>query len=252
LAIVFNLISHYRIAALTSLMVLLIVSTVSSATLPVIQNSAEAAAHLKRGKLLFYKNDFAGAIENYNKAIELRPNWAEAYLQRGMARRMHGQLDGSIADYDKASELDPQTTKNNRSVAQAYTNHGQILATNSQLENAITDFNKALKLYAADVRPYYERAQARLLLEDFNNALADYDTYLNQEKYDPFNRARAYLERGLTKHLLGRDEEANKDAAEGLKLAGQYAKDLMLALAYLEQRIKILHQIRAQQHKAIG
>jgi tetratricopeptide (TPR) repeat protein len=233
-------------------MVLLSVSTVSSATLPVIQNSVEAAAHLKRAKLLFYKNDFAGAIENYNKAIELRPNWAEAYLQRGMARRMYGQLDGSIADYDKASELDPRTTRNNRSVAEAYTNHGQILAMNSELENAITDFNKALKLYAADLKPYYERAQARLLLEDFNNALADYDTYLSQEKYDPFNRARAYLERGLTKHLLGRDEEGNKDVEAGLKLAGQYAKDLMLALALLQHRIEIMHEIRAQQHKAIG
>ena len=247
-----NLISHYRIAALTSLVVLLSVSTVSPATLSVIQNSVEAAAHLKRGKLLFYKNDFAGAIEDYNKAIELRPNWAEAYLQRGMARRMYGQLDGSIADYDKASELDPKTTQNNRSVAEAYTNHGQILATNSELENAITDFNKALKLYAADLKPYYERAQARLLLEDLNNALADYDTYLNQEKSDPFNRARAYLERGLTKHLLGRDQEGNKDAEEGLKLAGEYSKDLVLALAFLEQRIKTLHQIRAQQQKAVG
>jgi len=239
-------------AALTSLAVLLSLSTISIAALPVIQNSTEAAAHLKRGKVLFSKSDFAGAIENYNKAIELRPNWGEAYLQRGMARRMYGQLDGSIADYDKASELDPQTTKNNRSVAQAYTNHGQILAMNSQLENAITDFNKAITLYAADVKPYYERAQARLLLEDFNNALTDYDTYLNQEKYDPFNRARAYLERGLTKHLLGRDQEGNKDAEEGLKLAGKYAKDFMLALAFLEQRIKILHQIRVQEHRAIG
>jgi len=251
LAIVFNLISHYRIAALMSLVILLSVPSVL-ASLPVIQNSGEAAAHLKRGKSLFSKNDFAGAIENYNKAIELRPDWAEAYLQRGMARRMYGQLDGSVADYDKASALDPRTTQNNRSVAQAYTNHGQILATNSELENAITDFNKALKLYAADVRPYYERAQARLLLEDFNNALADYDTYLNQEKYDPFNRARAYLERGLTKHLMGRDQEGNKDTEEGLKLAGQYAKDFVLALAFLEQRIKIMHQIRTQQQKAIG
>ena len=247
----FNLISHYRIAALISLVVLLSVASVPAAV-PVIQNSADAAAHLKRGKLLFSKNDFAGAIENYNKAIELRPNWAEAYLQRGTARRMYGQLDGAIADYDKASELDPKTTQNNRSVAEAYTNHGQILATNSELENAITDFNKALKLFAANLKPYYERAQARLLLEDFNNALADYDTFITQEKSDPFGRARAYLERGLTKHLLGRDQEGDKDVEAGLKLAGQYAKDLMLALALLQQRIQMMHQIRAQQQKAVG
>jgi tetratricopeptide (TPR) repeat protein len=251
LAIVFNLISHYRIAALISLVILLSVSSVL-ASLPLIQNSEEAAAHLKRGKSLFSKNDFAGAIENYNKAIELRPNWAEAYLQRGMARRMYGQLDGSVADYDKASELDPRTTQNNRSVAQAYTNHGQILAMNSQLENAITDFTKALKLFADDVRPYFERAQARLLLEEFSNALADYDAYITREDHDQFSRARAYLERGLTKHLLGRDQEGNKDVEEGLKLAGKNADDLLLGLALLQQRIKIMHQIRAQQQKAIG
>ena len=232
-------------------MILLSVSSVP-ASLPVIQKSGEAAAHLKRGKLLFYKNDFAGAIENYNKAIELRPNWAEVYLQRGMARRMFGQLDGAIADYDKASELDPKTTQNNRSVAQAYTNHGQVLAMNSQLEDAITDFNKALKLYAADPKPYFERAQAHLLLEDFNNALADYDTFINQQKSDPFGRARGYLERGLTKHLLGRDQEGNQDIEEGAKLAGKYANDLLLGLALLQQRIKVMHQIRAPQQKAVG
>jgi hypothetical protein len=51
---------------------------------------------------------------------------------------------------------------------------------------------------------------------------------------------------------MGRDQEGNKDTEEGLKLAGQYAKDFVLALAFLEQRIKIMHQIRTQQQKAIG
>ena len=124
---------------------------------------------------------------------------------------------------------------------------------NSQLDDAITDFNKALKLYADDVRPYFERAQARLLLEDFNGALADYDSYISKEKNDPFSRARAHLERGLTKHLLGRDREGKEDVEEGLKLAGKDAEYLVPTLDLLRRRIKMMHSIRAaQQRKVIG
>lgn len=231
---------------------LLSVSTVIPADSSMIQSGSEAAAHLRRGKLLFSKNDFAGAIESYNKAIELKPMWAEAYLQRGTAKRMHGQLAGAIADFDKATEFDPKITQKNRTVAGAYTNHGQILAGDSHLEEAITSFDKALKIYPEGLRPYYERAQARMLKEDFHNAVADYDLFIVKEKDDSFSRALAYLERGLTKSLMGRDKESSEDMKQGVKLAGEYAKDLLLRLEFLRYRVIRLHELRARDRKAIG
>ncbi len=217
------------------------------------QRRDEAAVNLNRGKVLFDKSDFAGAIDSFSKAIELKPAWAEAYFRRGYARRMHGELNKAVEDFDKATELDPQTTRNSLVASQTYTNHGQVLTMNLQLDEAINDFDKAIKLLANDMRPYYERAQARLLLEDFNGAITDYSSYVEKEKYNIVDRARAYSERGLAKHLLGHDQEGAADVNEALKLVGKDAKEVILdQLASLEQQIKALHQLRAQKKRGIG
>ena len=46
-------------------------------------------------------------MEDYDKAIELDPNDAEAYNNRGNSYRDLGQYQRAIEDYDKAIELDP-------------------------------------------------------------------------------------------------------------------------------------------------
>jgi tetratricopeptide (TPR) repeat protein len=212
----------------------------------------EAAASFNKGKLLAQQKDYAGAIGSYTRAIELSPKWAEVYVQRGIALRMIGRLDRAIEDFDKAAELDPQVMQNNRAVAQAYTNQGQVLAMRFEFDRAIIDFDQALKLFADDLRPYFERAQARLFLEDFKGALADYDLYLTKEKRDPFSRARGFLERGLTKHLLGRDAEGIEDTKEGVRLAGKTAPDLLISVEFLQRRLAAYHQMNQQRRKSIG
>ena len=211
-----------------------------------------ATAAFNRGKLLSQRNDYPGAINSYTQAIELSPQWAEAYVQRGIARRMSGQLDKAIEDFDKATELNPQVTQNNRGVAQAYTNHGQVLATRFEFDRAITDFEKALKLFPEDLRPYFERAEARLFLEDFKGALADYDSYLAKENRDPISRARGFLDRGLTKHLLGRDADGVEDTKEGIRLADKSAPELLLSLEFLQRRLEAFHEMNQQKRKSIG
>ena len=230
--------------------VLLVITTITS--VPAQRRSDSAATYLARGKVSFAKRDFAAAIESFSKAIELKPGWAQAYVERGIARRMHGELDQAIEDFDEATKLDSRSTQNNGGVAEAYTNHGQILANRFQLEKAISDFDKAIKIFAGDVRPYFERGQARLLLEDFAGALADYDSYITKEKFDTFGRARAYLERGFAKHLLGRDKEAGEDTKEGLKLAGKDAEELLSTLEVLKERLAVMRQFKKPDQKRIG
>ncbi len=213
------------------------------------QRPDEATMNFNRGKVLFDKNDFAGAIDSFSKSLALKPAWAEAYFRRGYARRMHGDLDQAIEDFDKATDLDPKTTRNSLVASQSYTNHGQRLALGLQLDDAITDFDKAIKLEASDARPYYERAQARFLLEDISGSIADYSVYIEKERYDISGRARGYSERGLAKHLLGHDQEGEEDVKQALKLVGKDSPFILDQLALLERQIKELHQLRVQKKK---
>ena len=47
------------------------------------------------------------SIGDFNKAIELNQNFAEAYGNRGISYLELGQYQRAIEDHDKAIELDP-------------------------------------------------------------------------------------------------------------------------------------------------
>ena len=49
--------------------------------------------------------DIQGAIEDYNKAIEINPKYAEAFYNRGIAKFTIGDKEGACSDWRKAGEL---------------------------------------------------------------------------------------------------------------------------------------------------
>ncbi|MBI5307410.1 MAG: tetratricopeptide repeat protein [Planctomycetes bacterium] len=49
--------------------------------------------------------DFAGAIQDYSKAIELNLNDAKIYYRRGIAKEILEDTRGALADYSKEGEL---------------------------------------------------------------------------------------------------------------------------------------------------
>ena len=52
--------------------------------------------------------DYQGAIEWYDKALNLDPRMTSAYLRRGLTYSDAGELDQAITDYSKAIELAPE------------------------------------------------------------------------------------------------------------------------------------------------
>ena len=49
--------------------------------------------------------DKKGAIADYNKAIELKPDYALAYSDRGLVRSELGDKKGALEDLQKAAQL---------------------------------------------------------------------------------------------------------------------------------------------------
>jgi TolB-like protein/DNA-binding winged helix-turn-helix (wHTH) protein/Tfp pilus assembly protein PilF len=59
------------------------------------------------GWVAFLARDYARAIEECNKSIEMDPSFAPAYIYRAMAYEQKGMLDKSIADLETAKGLQP-------------------------------------------------------------------------------------------------------------------------------------------------
>jgi tetratricopeptide (TPR) repeat protein len=64
-----------------------------------------AEAYLELGNLLSQQGKWEDAIQNYHKAIALKPTWAEAYFYRGNALQVQTRYDEAIQDYKKAKIL---------------------------------------------------------------------------------------------------------------------------------------------------
>jgi hypothetical protein len=63
--------------------------------------------YVMSGKFKCGKDDLAGALADFNCALELNPKNAEAYSRRGVVREIQGDFAGALSDYDKVIELSP-------------------------------------------------------------------------------------------------------------------------------------------------
>ena len=78
-------------------------------------------------------------IVDYNKAIEINPQYGNAYHNQGIAKRRSGDHQGAIADFTKAIEINPQN-------ADAYTNRGNARQLVDDFTGACSDWRKAVDL----------------------------------------------------------------------------------------------------------
>jgi len=69
------------------------------------KNPLDASAHLNRGGAFQAKGEMDRALADYDKALELSPNYAAAYERRGAAYAAKGDYVRAVADVTRAGEL---------------------------------------------------------------------------------------------------------------------------------------------------
>lgn len=99
-----------------------------------------ATVYSNRGAAYKTKGDLDRALADYNKAIEIYPEFANAYNNRGLIYAQKDDYDRAIADYNKAIEL------NQKLVFLAYGNRGIIYEKKGDNARAIADYRHALSL----------------------------------------------------------------------------------------------------------
>jgi tetratricopeptide (TPR) repeat protein len=132
----------------------------------------DAIVYFHRGLNRHTFGDIKGAIEEYNQALLLQPNFAEVYYKRGISRHKLGDLKGAIADYTQAINL-------NSTYAGVYNNRGFTRHDFGDLKGAIEDFNQALSLNPNFPEAYQNRGITRNALGNKQGAIVDLKTAAN-------------------------------------------------------------------------
>ncbi len=117
----------------------------------------------------YYNNsEFASAINNYNKVIQLNPTFPSVYLYRGNSYDQLGNLSQALDDYSKFIQLAP-----NESVGYRY--RGWAKYKQNDYIGSIKDFNKQIELTPKSSEGYYNRGSAKSALKDYYGAIKDYE-----------------------------------------------------------------------------
>ena len=160
-----------------------------------------AVSYYNRGNAYAKLKKHDKAIEDYNKAIELDPEYATAYYNRGNAYAKLKKYEKAIEDYNKAIELNPE-------YAMAYNNRGNAYDELKKHEKAIEDYNKAIVLNPEYAMAYNNRGNAYDGLKKYEKAIEDYNKAI---VLNPVF-AMAYANRGIT--CLLSNEELYKAIAD--------------------------------------
>jgi tetratricopeptide (TPR) repeat protein len=124
------------------------------------------AAYNNRGLAKKNSKDFSGAIQDFNKAIQINPNSINAYYNLGNAHLLLKDFSGAIQDFDKAIEINPKFEI-------AYYNRGLAKSIDDN-RSAIQDFNKAIEIDPNYADAYFGRGLSKYLLEDKIGACLDW------------------------------------------------------------------------------
>jgi S1-C subfamily serine protease/tetratricopeptide (TPR) repeat protein len=105
-----------------------------------IRQSPEAYSYSNRGNVKSALGQKQEAIYDYDRAIAINPDYADAYFNRGNAKSDLGQKPAAIADYDRA-------IASNSNYAEAYFNRGNAKSDLGQKGEAIVYYSNAAELF---------------------------------------------------------------------------------------------------------
>jgi lipoprotein NlpI len=163
------------------------------------------------------------ALADFNSAIALVPDFANAYNYRGIVWGDLHEYDRAIADFEQASRLKPNDPL-------VFNNLGNAFAAKDELAKAIANYNRAIEIRRDYAEAYYNRASTYVTLHDELHALADYDEAIRlQPTYGG-----AYTNRGVLKLTRGEIRQAISDFDSAVRLNQRDLRALMnRAHAYL-------------------
>ena len=167
---------------------------------------------------LAYKNlgDYPQAIKDFDEAIRIKPEYAEAYYNRGLAHKALGNAGQAIADYSRAISIKPN-------MAEAYNNRGNAYGESGDCNLALMDFKAALEINPSFAEAYMNRGNAYNCLGNYQQAIEDYGRAIEKKP----DYAASYYNRAVAYSKMGNGKLAILDLKTAAGLGDERAKNFL-------------------------
>lgn len=140
-----------------------------------------AKGHMQLGRVKAAKKDFAAALKELSRAVELEPQYAHSYLCRGDVYLRVGDEKSAQHDLLKALSLYSSELETRKSDPYVLANRALTYTKLKRYREAIDDLDKAISLVPGKFRNYYDRGVARYLSGDLQGSIRDYSKAIERE-----------------------------------------------------------------------
>jgi TonB family protein len=123
--------------------------------------------HYGNGEALRSQKNVDGAITEYRKAIQLKPDYAAAHTGLAIALQDKGNLNEAIAEFREVSRLIPNAPE-------AHDLLGSSLSQKGDLNGAITEYREAVRLDPQNAGTHYNLARTLDKNGEHDAAIAEY------------------------------------------------------------------------------
>jgi len=152
-------------------------------------------------------DDYKGALADWNKAVSIDPNFRNVYYNRANTEYALKDYEGALADYNRAVTTGPEQSD-------LYSSRALTKYALKDYEGALADYNKALSTGPEQSDLYVNRGRAKAQLKDYEGSLADYNKAIRMDPNEP----NAFFHRGMTKYQLKDYEGVIIDCTEAIRL----------------------------------
>ncbi len=174
------------------------------------KNDIEDMLYKSRGVAYTKEKQYDKAIEDFNRAIALRPKNPDVFYDKGFAYNEKGNFQEAIKDYSASIhylDLINNPLESNRyqlKYEKAYNNRGTAYGYIGELNNAIDDFTSAIKKDSTFADAYNNRGMAYRSLKKHKEAINDFTRAIH---FSP-SYSSAYCNLGIVYKSLRRYTEA--------------------------------------------
>ena len=199
------------------------------------KSPANPRAFYNLGNALAYDGRLPEAIARYEKALALKPDYAQAHNGIGLALAQCGRFGEAISHYRQSLQFRPDEVD-------VHTNLGVALVGRGQIDDGISEYKRALQLKPDDLKAHSNLGVALARQGRFDEAIAHYRQALQ------VNPQLADLHHNLGNALArqGRFDDAIVQYQEALEIDPGHAK----ARYNLSKTIELAAQQKGQSLKA--